>query len=122
MPALPLPLRILATWLVVDLISGTVHWCEDSYGSPATPFVGRRITKPNILHHFRPRAKDSHYCVLTNFLNPVLDASRFWRGLEWLLRRAGIEKRSDDLMLAEVLRQEPDFLDRPIPGAGTGPV
>lgn len=201
MPDVTLGLRILATWLVVDFISGLVHWGEDSYGSPATPFVGRHVTKPNLLHHFRPRAfvwnnwygsskllvaaslaslgvayvighlnlmvvlaavlgananqvhkwshrtrvengpivtlaqrlwliqspshhhrhhvdgKDSHYCVLTNFLNPVLDASGFWRGLEWLLRRVGIQKRSDDAMLADVLREEPNFLDRPIPGS-----
>lgn len=201
MLTLTLGLKILATWLVVDFISGLVHWSEDSYGSPTTPLVGRHITKPNLLHHFSPRAfvwnnwfgsskllvaaslaalgvahlighlspmvivaavlgananqvhkwshrtkaengpivtlaqrlrliqsprhhhqhhvggKDSHYCVLTDFLNPVLDASRFWRGVEWLLRQAGIEKRNDDAMLAEVLRVEPDFLDRPIPGA-----
>jgi len=80
------------------------------------------LQSPSHHHQHHVEGKDSHYCVLTNFLNPVLDTSRFWRGLEWLLRRAGIEKRSDDLMLAEVLRQEPDFLDRPIPGAGTGPV
>jgi ubiquitin-conjugating enzyme E2 variant len=27
-------------------------------------------------------AKDSRYCVITNALNPVLDALGFWRGLE----------------------------------------
>lgn len=196
MPDIALALKILATWLVVDFISGVVHWCEDSYGSPATPFVGRHITRPNLLHHFRPRAfvgnnwygsskllvaaclaslavayvmghlspmvvlaaalgananqvhkwshrttaengrlvslaqriglvqsprhhhqhhvdgKDSHYCVLTNLLNPVLDGLGFWRGVEWLLRQVGIEKRNDDAMLAAVLRDEPDFLDR----------
>ena len=28
---------------------------------------------------------DTHYCVLTNFLNPMLDAVRFWHGLEWAI-------------------------------------
>lgn len=189
--------KIVVTWLVVDLISGCVHWCEDSYGQPSARFVGRRITTPNILHHFRPRAfvsnswlassslllvaciaallvawilgqlspmvvlaavlgananqvhkwshrsesengriivtlqrlrlvqtpshharhhvcqKDSHYCVLSNVLNPILEWSRFWRGLEWVLERwFGLTKRDDDAMLAMVLRREPEFLSK----------
>lgn len=32
------------------------------------------------LHHKRPYS--THYCTLTNFLNPVLDKIRFWRILE----------------------------------------
>jgi ubiquitin-conjugating enzyme E2 variant len=190
-------LKVAVTWLVVDWISGFVHWCEDSYGSPSTPFLGRRITEPNLRHHFKPRSfvdnswfasselllwacaaalvvawslgrlspmvvlaavlgananqvhkwshrsetengpviaalqrlrllqsprhhqqhhlgrKDSHYCVLTNVLNPVLDRSRFWKGLELVLERAfGLKKRDDDAMLAAVLREAPDFLGR----------
>lgn len=31
-------------------------------------------------HHTDP--KNSHYCVLTNFLNPILDRIQFWQGLE----------------------------------------
>lgn len=37
-------------------------------------------------HH--RRGKDSHYCTVTSFLNPVLDRITLWRGLElavWLL-------------------------------------
>ncbi len=32
------------------------------------------------LHHFG--SKNTHYCVLTNFLNPVLERINFWRRLE----------------------------------------
>jgi ubiquitin-conjugating enzyme E2 variant len=40
--------------------------------------------------------KDTHYCVLTNFVNPLLDAIDFWRGLEWLLCDVvGLRKRPD---------------------------
>jgi ubiquitin-conjugating enzyme E2 variant len=39
-------------------------------------------------HHKRPYA--TRYCTTTNFLNPVLDATRFWRGLEWLIERCGV--------------------------------
>ena len=49
-------LKVAVTWLVVDWISGFVHWCEDCYGSPSTLFIGRRITEPNLRHHFNPRS------------------------------------------------------------------
>jgi ubiquitin-conjugating enzyme E2 variant len=188
-------LKIIVTWLITDWVSGFVHWVEDSYGHPFQPFVGRRVTKPNLLHHYRPRAfvnnswyasaelllaacvvsllialvlgrltpmvilaavlgananqihkwshcskhengalivalqrlkfiqspdhhskhhlnrRDSHYCVLTDFMNPILDACKFWRGLENLVNRLlGIKKRDDDAMLLVVLAQEPEFL------------
>ena len=38
-------------------------------------------------HHTRPF--DSHFCVMTCWLNPVLDALGFWRGLEWVIRVVG---------------------------------
>lgn len=45
-------------------------------------------------HHTDP--KNSHYCVLTNFVNPILDGLRFWNGLEWLLARTiGLKRRPD---------------------------
>jgi ubiquitin-conjugating enzyme E2 variant len=57
--------------------------------------------------------KDSHYCVLTDALNPVLDRTRFWKGLERVLEVVfGLKKRDDDAMLAAVLREVPDFLSR----------
>jgi ubiquitin-conjugating enzyme E2 variant len=39
-------------------------------------------------HHKRPYA--TRYCTTTNFLNPILDGTRFWRGLEWLIERCGV--------------------------------
>lgn len=45
-------------------------------------------------HHTDP--KNSHYCTITNFLNPILDGARFWDGLEWLLARTiRLERRED---------------------------
>ena len=32
-------------------------------------------------------SKDTHYCVLTTLLNPMLDAVQFWQGLEWAIER-----------------------------------
>ena len=46
------------------------------------------------LHHTDP--KNSHYCTMTNVLNPVLDGIRFWDGMEWLLASTfGLQRRPD---------------------------
>ena len=46
------------------------------------------------LHHTDP--KNSHYCTMTNFLNPVLDGIRFWDGMEWALAKSvGLQRRPD---------------------------
>ncbi len=34
-------------------------------------------------HHKKPYT--ACYCTITNFLNPILDHSRFWKGLEWII-------------------------------------
>lgn len=189
--------RLVATWLITDFISGFVHWLEDSYGHPHIPIIGEYVTKPDLLHHYSPRRfvtnswfssadllsvvclagllialaigrlspmvfvaavlgvnanqvhkwchrtprengrviatlqrlrvvqsprqhhrhhlgrKDTCYCVLTDFLNPVLDRCRFWRALEWAVHAVfGLEKRDDDALIALVLREDPGFLDR----------
>jgi len=45
-------------------------------------------------HHTDP--KNSHYCTITNFLNPVLDRVHFWDGMEWMLARTfGLRRRED---------------------------
>ncbi len=46
------------------------------------------------IHHTDP--KNSHYCTVTNVLNPVLDGLRFWDGLEWILAKTvGLRRRED---------------------------
>jgi plasmanylethanolamine desaturase len=39
-------------------------------------------------HHRAPF--DTHYCILTNFLNPVLSKIRFWEGLMFVLAKGGL--------------------------------
>lgn len=36
-------------------------------------------------------AMDRRYCVLTDWLNPLLDWARLWAGLEWIMSRLGLE-------------------------------
>lgn len=46
------------------------------------------------IHHTDP--KSTHYCTMTNLLNPLLQWLRFWEILEWLVLRVfGIERRDD---------------------------
>lgn len=40
-------------------------------------------------HHSKEH--DTAYCVMSNFLNPVLDRIKFWLWLEWLVRRIGFK-------------------------------
>jgi plasmanylethanolamine desaturase len=156
--------------LLSDLITGLVHWAEDTYARPDHKWLGW-IGRDNLLHHHQPRAflvknwfqsswdllligaiviavasafdrltwevwlfvaltvnanqfhkwthrasrekplpviwlqklyvlqtarhhgkhhhgeKNSHYCVITNFLNPILEEIEFWRRLETFNRR-----------------------------------
>jgi len=64
-----------------------------------------QTAKHHARHHTDP--KNSHYCTITNFLNPVLDRIRFWNGLEWLLAKT------------IRLHRQPDTSVR---GCGPGPV
>lgn len=40
---------------------------------------------PSHHHTHHVNRTDTAYCVVTPFLNPVLDAINFWRGVEWLI-------------------------------------
>ena len=42
-------------------------------------------------HHTRPF--DRNYCVMTDVLNPVLQAVGFWQALEWCIGLAGVHPR-----------------------------
>lgn len=40
-------------------------------------------------HHTSPF--DINYCVMTNYLNPILNKMRFWVALEWIIGLTGIK-------------------------------
>jgi plasmanylethanolamine desaturase len=173
-------LEVLAVVVLADLVSGAIHWIEDSYFKPDTPILGKYLIQPNLVHHAKPRefiaktywqssgdlwlvgaavvagawtldaltwhvwlfvalaananqfhkwshqsreevgpivwalqrarilltqqhhaghhlgAKDSHYCTVTNFVNPVLDDLCFWYTLERaIVVVSGVERRVD---------------------------
>jgi len=45
---------ILVCLVIADVITGVVHWWEDTYGLPDWPLVGPAVIQPNILHHQQP--------------------------------------------------------------------
>ncbi len=50
--------------------------------------------KHHAIHHTDP--KSTHYCVITDFLNPPLERIRFWVRIECSLRKlAGFRRRAD---------------------------
>jgi plasmanylethanolamine desaturase len=164
---------VIACLLVVDLLSGLLHWWEDTWTAPGrSQLLDRWVVRDNIEHHRRPgtiRAGDywgtnrvcivialfagavlvlcgmhawqaylivalasqanqvhlwghsahppravaslqrvgilqspahhaehhkrpyaSRFCTMTNYLNPLLDEIRFWRGLEWAIEQLGV--------------------------------
>lgn len=108
------PMVFLAATLGVN--ANQVHkWCHRTRLENGALIVAmqklRLVQSPrqHIRHHLG--RKDSCYCVLTDFLNPVLDGCRFWRALEFLIATLfGVQKRDDDALLALVLSEDPTFL------------
>ena len=45
----------------------------------------RLVQTPRHHAHHHTSPKESHYCVITNVLNPVLDSIRFWTALEFVV-------------------------------------
>jgi ubiquitin-conjugating enzyme E2 variant len=76
-------------WLFALLVTNAnqIHkWAHQSRSENG--FLVRMLQKLYILqtprHHGRHHSgeKDSHYCVITNFLNPVLEEIDFWKRIE----------------------------------------
>lgn len=44
-------LQVVFAILLVDLVSGFVHWAEDTFCTETTPLIGKWIVTPNVLHH-----------------------------------------------------------------------
>src|ERR1700722_2425015 len=53
--ALLLLVKIMATVLAADFVAGLIHWLEDAYVREDTPLIGKRVARPNIIHHHFPR-------------------------------------------------------------------
>lgn len=99
------PLGLLAAWVALLWACGWLWWAPVLAGLFASignqthawahvrgPAWVRVLQKMGILqtpqqhaeHHKPPY--DRAYCALGNIMNPLLDASRFFRGVEWLVQ------------------------------------
>lgn len=87
-----------AVWIAAAVAAGLavneVHvWAHVPERAPRPVRVLQRAgvlqSPPHHARHHRGR-HDRHYCILTNLLNPVLDACRVWAGLERVLAVAGV--------------------------------
>jgi len=92
----------LALLSLMGMNVNTVHrWAHSTPKELAWPIRTlhrlRIIQTPqhHAIHHGLPR--DTHYCAFTNWMNPVLEKIRFWRGVEWVIAAlTGVHPREDD--------------------------
>lgn len=100
-------------WLLactVGAISNEIHcWAHRSpreNGKIITflqPIRLIQTKKAHAVHHTNP--KNQSYCTVGNFLNPVLDATRFFERIEWvILKVTGVKRREDKSVKARRVR------------------
>lgn len=91
----------LITFVVLVVNANQIHkWTHQN--RQENPWFVRKLQRASILQTPRHHAlhhrgeRNSHYCVITNVLNPVLEKIRFWSSLEavieWL---TGVARRRD---------------------------
>lgn len=85
-------------WIVVGVVAGfgneTHAWTHRRapWGARLLQEMGILTTPQQHARHHKP-PYDRCYCTVTNFLNPLLDASRFWRAVELMLAVIGVPPR-----------------------------
>jgi len=91
-------------WLFVfiGVNANQIHkWAHLPRGAVPVPihWLQRLHVLQSPVHHAAHHVadKNSHYCVVTNLVNPILDGIRFWRALEWLLVPVFGAPRREDL-------------------------
>ena len=52
----------------------------------------RGVLSPSHHANHHSGAHRSHYCITTGWMNWVLDGTQFFRGLEWLLSKLGLQR------------------------------
>src|SRR5579871_1792573 len=52
--------KIVRAVFAAEFVSGVVHWFEDAYVREDTPLIGKRVARPNIVHHHFPRFMTRH--------------------------------------------------------------
>lgn len=92
--AIELELFVVLLAFGVLLTSMAHGWAHD----PVPPRFARLLQRAGLVispeHHDKHHrgAHATHYCITTGWLNPVLDGTRFFRGLERVLAAVGIRR------------------------------
>ncbi len=78
------------------------HRSKKENGPIITYMQKRRIIQSRAQHgRHHGGDRDSHYCSLTSWVNPLFDRTKFWRGLEWVIwRLTGVNPRIDPVVAA----------------------
>lgn len=91
----------LLLFVMLTINANQIHkWAHQ--GPRENPVIVTTLQRLRILQTPREHAKhhrgskDSHYCVITNVLNPVLEKTAFWKNLEALVELFFGVKRRDD--------------------------
>jgi len=83
----------LAVFIAIGINANEIHKWNHLPSSQRPRWVNL-LQKLRVLqsarHHARHHGgnKDTHYCVITDFVNPVVDSLRLWRGLEWIIKQS----------------------------------
>jgi len=80
-----LPTSLLLGYLIADLVSGTVHWLADNFGTEDMPILGAALIRPFREHHVDPRAITRHDFIETNGANCLVCVpwlASYWMWLE----------------------------------------
>lgn len=89
-----------------------VHvWCHKKTNLPFVPIMQKAGWLQNPEHHAEHHKlpHDKHYCVLTNFMNPLLESLDFWRNLEALIlatTKIAPKRHENNLELTNLSKQE----------------
>lgn len=89
------PSVTLAVTMIGGAITNEVHaWAHQPSTAPRLVRLGQEIgilqsPKHHAAHHRPPQ--DRNYCILTDWVNPLLESVRFWARLEATLTRIGLE-------------------------------
>ncbi|NRA36685.1 MAG: hypothetical protein HRU15_00965 [Planctomycetes bacterium] len=100
----------LALFLILAINGNEVHkWSHRSKkenGSIITALQRWHVIQSRA-HHGRHHGgdRDTHYCSLTPWVNPLMDKFKFWRALEWcILKTTGVGPRLDPVVVARKQR------------------
>lgn len=81
------------TWILVAIAGASQANEVHAWSHQRCNWAIRLVQETGVIQHPRSHAKhhrepfDRSYCVMTEWLNPLLDTFGFWSAMEWLIER-----------------------------------